>query len=187
MLKIHVQVQASSFSRRPPPVIGSGDWNTSGTSLRLVVGLQHESVMENSPLPLPLMQGVSERKTRVSYSGRRPSLSGANTQAAAAERTRTRTPMTPSKIVKRKSLGFVRWFVRLGFRGGDAHATEGKYPGLGLGLGRHAADSDDEEEDYGNQQQRTRRKSFLKLLLYRDKSKDRKTTIHLSRRARVDS
>jgi len=50
-------------------------------------------------------------------------------------------------------------FVTLGFGGGNAHAAEGKYPGLGLGLGRRAADSND-EEDYGNQQQRTRRKSF---------------------------
>jgi len=76
--------------------------------------------------------------------------------------------MTPSKLVKRKSLGFVRF----GFGGGNAHAMEGKYPGLGLALGPRAADSDDEEEDYGPQQQRTRRKSFLKLLLDRDKSKD---------------
>jgi len=75
--------------------------------------------------------------------------------------------MTPSKIVKRKSLEF----VRLGFGGDNAHATEGKYPGLRLGLGRRAADSDDEED--GNQQQRTRWKLFSKLLLDRDKSKDR--------------
>jgi serine/arginine repetitive matrix protein 2 len=169
----HAGAPGSSSSRRPPPVTGSGDWNASRTSLRLAVGLQRESVMENSPSssrpssPLASMQGVSERKTRVSYSGRRPSISGVNTQAAAAER--TQTPMTPSKLVKRKSLGF----VRLGFGGGNAHATEGKYPGLGLGLGRRAADSDDEEEDYGHQQQRTRRKSFSKLLLDRDKSKDR--------------
>ena len=82
-------------------------------------------------------------------------------------------PMTPSKLVKRKSLGF----VRLGFGGGGAHVAEekqAKYPGLGLGLGRHALDSEDEEEDYGEQQQqRTRRKSFSGLLLDCDKSKDR--------------
>jgi hypothetical protein len=83
------------------------------------------------------MHRVSGRKTRVSYLGRRPSISGANTQAAAAER--TQTPMTPSKIVKRKSLGF----VRLGFGGGNAHAMEGEYLGLGLGVGRRAADRDD--------------------------------------------
>ena len=77
---------------------------------------------------------------------------------------RTQTPMTPSKIVKRKSLDF----VRLEFGGGNAHAAEGKYPGLGLG--RRAADSDD-EEDSGNQQ-RTRGKTLSKLLLDRDKSKD---------------
>ena len=75
--------------------------------------------------------------------------------------------MMPSKLVKRKSWGF----VRLEFGGGNTHAAEGKYPGLGLG--RRAAESDDEEEDYGHQQQRTRRKSFSKLLLDRDKSKDR--------------
>jgi hypothetical protein len=72
---------------------------------------------------------VSERKTRVSYREDDLRLAG-DTQAAAAER--TQTPMTPSKLVKRKSLGF----VRLGFGVGNSHATEGKYPGLGLGLGR---------------------------------------------------
>ena len=61
--------------------------------------------------------------------------------------------------------------LRLVFGGGNAHAAEGKYPGLGLG--RRAVDSDDEEGDYGHQLQRTRRKSFLKLLLNHDKSKDR--------------
>ena len=62
--------------------------------------------------------------------------------------------MTPSQLVKRrKSLGF----VRVGFGWGNAHPTEEKYPGLGLGLGRRAVDCDD-EEDYGNQQQRMRRK-----------------------------
>ena len=81
----HAGTQASSSSRRPPPVTGSGDWNASQTSLRLAVGLQRESVMENSPSssrpssPLPSMPGVSERKTWASYSGRRPSISGANT------------------------------------------------------------------------------------------------------------
>ena len=154
---------------------GGGDWNASRTSLRLAVGLQRESVMENSPSqsrpssPLPSMQEVSARKTRVSYSGRRPSLSGANTQVAE----KVQPPMTPSKLVKRKSLGF----VRLAFGAGTTEekpASAGKYPTLGLGLGRRAADSDD-EEDYGDQQQqqRTRRKSFSKLLLDRDKSKDR--------------
>ena len=62
-------------SRRPPGAIGngSGDWNASQTSLRLAVGLQRESVMENSPYPsrpsflLPSMQGISARKMRVSY------------------------------------------------------------------------------------------------------------------------
>jgi len=168
----YVGARRPSSSRRTPPVIGSGEWNASRTSLRLAMELHRESVMENSPSssrpssPLPLMQGVSERKTRVSYSGRQPSVSRANTQAAAAER--TQTPTTPSKIVKKKSLGF----VRLGFGGGNTHATEGKCPGLGLGLGRRAADSD-EEEDYGKLQQRTRRKSLSKLLLDRDKSKDR--------------
>ena len=77
--------------------------------------------------------------------------------------------MTPGKLVKRNSLGF----VRLGFGGGSAHAREnkeGKYSGLGLGLGRRAVDSNDKEEDYGNQQQRTRRNSFPNLLLDRDKA-----------------
>ena len=50
--------------------------------------------------------------------------------------------------MKRKNLGF----VKLEFGGGDAHAEEGKYPGLGLGLGRRATDSDN-GEGYGNQQQ----------------------------------
>jgi hypothetical protein len=72
-------------------------------------------------------------------------------------------------VKRRKSLEF----VRVGFGGGNAYPTEDKYPGLGLGLGRRAADSDDGEEDYGNQQDRTRRKPFSKLLLDRDKSKDR--------------
>ena len=44
-------------------------------------------------------------------------------------------------------------FVRLGFGGGGAHATEGKqpvgkYPGLGLGLSRRVH-SDNEEESGG--------------------------------------
>jgi len=151
------------------------------------VGLRRESVMENFPSssrpssPLPSMQGASERKMWVSYSGRRPSVSGANTQAAAVER--TQLPMTPSKLIKRKSLGF----VRLGFGGGNAHATEGKFPGLELGLGRRAAESDDEEEDYGHQQQRTRRKSFSKLLLDRDKSKDRETPLKEGSRGFMNS
>jgi hypothetical protein len=86
-----------------------------------------------------------------------------------AEERASQTPMTPSKLVTRKSLG-------LGHGGGDTQATEekqpvGKYPGLGLVLGRRV-DSDD-KEDYGNQQQRTRRKSFSTLLLNRDKPKDR--------------
>ena len=51
--------------------------------------------------------------------------------------------------------------------------AEGKYPGLGLGLGRRAEDCDDREEAYGHQQQRTSRKSFSKLLLDREKYKDR--------------
>jgi len=150
----HVGMRAPSS--RPLPVIGSGDWNASRTSLWLAVGLCRESVMENSPSPsrpsspLPPIQEVSARKTQVSYSGRRPSTSGTNTRAAAAE---AQTPMTPSKLFNWKSLGF----VRLGFCRGIAHATEGKHLGLGLALGPHAADSDD-EEDYGHQQQRTRQK-----------------------------
>ena len=128
-------------------------------SLRIAVGLQRESVMENSPSPfhpstLPSMQGILARNTRVLYSGRRPSISGAANRQT--EERAARTPMTPRKLVKRKSLGF----VRLEYGGGGTHATEGKqpvgkYPGLELGLGRRV-DSDD-EEDHGNQQQRTRR------------------------------
>ena len=84
--------------------------------------------------------------------------------------------MTPSKLVKSKSLGFVRLGYERPHVGGGTHATEekqpvGKYPGLGLGLGRRV--DSDAEEDYGNQQQRTRRKSFSRLLLDRDKPKDR--------------
>lgn len=110
------------------------------------------------------------RIKRGPYSGRRPSFSGANPQGVESA---AQTPLTPSKLIKRKSLGF----VRLGFGGGSAHATEerqqaGKYPGLGLGLGR-CAESDDEEEDYGDQRQRTRRKSFLRMLLDHDKPKER--------------
>ena len=85
-----VGAQGSFGSRRLPGAIGNGggDWNASRRmSLRLAVWLQPESVMENSPSlfrpssPLPLMQGISARKTRVSYSGRRPSINGAaNTQ-----------------------------------------------------------------------------------------------------------
>jgi hypothetical protein len=86
--------------------------------MKLAVGLQCESGMENSPSPsrlsspLPSMQSVS---ARVSYSGSRPSLSGANTQAAG----RVETPMTPNKLVKRS-------FARLGSGGGTTHATEEK-------------------------------------------------------------
>ncbi|KIM35749.1 hypothetical protein M413DRAFT_325892 [Hebeloma cylindrosporum] len=173
---VGARASSSSRQRRPPPAVigngtgGGGDWNASRTSLRLAVGLQRESVMENSPAPspsrpsspLPSMQGVSAaRKTRVSYSGRRPSLSGVG--AGGGEK--VQTPMTPSKLVKRKSLGF----VRLGF--GAGHPTEekqsAKYP-----LGRRVGDSDgeeEEEEEYGDQQPRTRRKSFSRLLLDRDK------------------
>ena len=87
---IRVGVRGSPGLRRPPGAIGNGeDWNASQTSLRLAVGLQRDSVMENLPSPsrpsslLPSMQGISACKTWVSCSGRRPSISGvANTQAA---------------------------------------------------------------------------------------------------------
>ena len=72
----------SSSSRRPLGAVGNsgGDWKASRRSLRL-----GESAMENSPSAsrpsLPSTQEVSARKKRVSYSGRCPSFSGANTQA----------------------------------------------------------------------------------------------------------
>jgi len=74
--------------------------------------------------------------------------------------------------VKKKSLGF----VRLGFDVGSTHAKEersaitGKHGGLGLELGRRAADSFG-PEDCGDQR-RQQRKPFSKLLLDRDNPKD---------------
>jgi len=73
--------------------------------------------------------------------------------------------------------------VRLGFGGGNAHATEekpanaGKYLQLGIGTRSSAVDGDDEEEDYGDhhhkqQQQGTRWKLISRLLLDHDKSKN---------------
>jgi len=51
------------------------------------------------------------------FSGRRPSFSGANPQGVESA---AQTPLTPSKLIKRNSLGF----VRLGFGGGSAHVKE---------------------------------------------------------------
>jgi hypothetical protein len=65
------------------------------------------------------MQGVSALKARVSYSGRRPSLSGMNTQAAG----RVETPMT----LRRKK-------------------SQRMPPAWAWGWVRRAVDSDDEKE-----------------------------------------
>lgn len=137
----------------------------------VAVGLQCEILMENSSFPsrpsspLPSMQG---RKTQVSNSGRRPSLNGANTQAERAQ-----TPMTASKLVKRKSLGVCKVGIWWGHDRGEA---PGKCPSLGLCWcwRRHVVDSD-VEEGYGDQQQQhpARRILFSRLILHRDKSKDR--------------
>ena len=63
---IRVGARGSPGLRRPQRAIGNGeDWNASQTSLRLAVGLQRDSVMENLPSPsrpsslLPSMQGIS--------------------------------------------------------------------------------------------------------------------------------
>ena len=117
----HVRTPGSSSSRRPSGSVGNrgGDWNASRTNLWLAVGLQREFLMENSPFPSRPSSPLPSTQ---------PSLSGANTQVE-----RVQTPMTPSKLVKRKSLGF----VRLGFDGGMTEkksANVGKYPTLGFGL-----------------------------------------------------
>ena len=110
---------------------------------------QRESVMENSPSPscpsspLPSMQGIFYVENEGIVFGRQPSLARAHTQPAE----KAQMPMTPSKLGKRKSLGF----VRLEFCGRTTEekpANAGKYPTLGLGLGRRASGS-----DHGDQQQ----------------------------------
>ena len=58
---------------RPPEAIGNGggDWNASQTSLRLAVGLQRESVMENSQSPSRLLFFLQCREFRLVKRGYR--------------------------------------------------------------------------------------------------------------------
>ncbi|KAF8968624.1 hypothetical protein BDZ97DRAFT_1755279 [Flammula alnicola] len=116
--------------------------------------------------------------------------------------TTTTTPgTTPSKLVKRKSLGFVQ--LRRGFGGhggagdnevvgngnghGHGHGSaeeehggsgrQAKYAGLGLGRalggGRGEGETEDEERGKGKEEQeRKRRKSFSRLLRDRDKENE---------------
>ena len=150
----HVGARGPFFSRRSSRAIenGVGDLNARWTSPRLAAGLQRESIMENLPSPsrpsspLPSIHGIFDAENVGIIFGGRPSLTGANTQPAE----RAQTPMIPSKLGKRKSLGF----VRLEFGGGTSEeepTNARKYPTLRLGFGQRAVDSD--EGDHGDQQQ----------------------------------
>jgi len=116
-----------------------------------------------------------------------------NSSRTDLHQTQVSAPSTPSKLLKRKSLGFVQLRKATGAAedreeshvGSDGLGTtesprKGKYIGIGLGhaAGRREVDGVDskatEHEDDGQAQEesRSRRKSFSKFLLDRDKGDD---------------